>query len=83
MEQGAARSGVAIFAVGLIALVAAAVTLPDVALPWHPFSGFGMQFDGAGNVIGVEPGRLPTGPGYAAATGSTSQRCRWNRAATW
>lgn len=44
-------------AVGLIALVAALVTLPDIALPWHPFSGFGMQFDAAGNIIGVQRGR--------------------------
>lgn len=57
MEQRAAGSVWRMVAVVCIALVAAVVTLPDVALPWHPFSGFGMQFDGAGNVIGVDHGR--------------------------
>jgi hypothetical protein len=57
MEQRAAHSVWRMAAVAFIALVAALTVLPDVALPWHPFSGFGMQFDGAGNVIGVQPGR--------------------------
>ena len=59
MEHRAAgaRSVWRAFAVGVIALVAAAATLPDVVLPWYPFSGFGMQVDAAGNIIGVDRGR--------------------------
>jgi hypothetical protein len=40
----------------VVALVAIATTIPDIALPWHPFSSFGFYVNGANRVVAVVPG---------------------------
>jgi hypothetical protein len=40
----------------VVALIVGAVSLTDVIVPWHPFADFGMRFDAAANIIGVDAG---------------------------
>jgi len=44
------------FAVLLLAFFSLISSLPDIALSWHPFSDFGMQFDAVGRIVGVDRG---------------------------
>ena len=44
------------FAVLLLAFFSLLSTLPDIALSWHPFSDFGLQFDVTGKIVGVDRG---------------------------
>jgi hypothetical protein len=56
----AARSVIRIVIVAALTAWSLATTLPDIALPWHPFGSFGFFSDLDGNVTEVFPG-------YAAA----------------
>lgn len=56
MSREPARAGWRIFAVLLLAFFSLFSTLPDVALSWHPFSDFGLEFDAVGKIVGVDRG---------------------------
>ena len=51
----------------IVAVIAIAMTAPDIALPWHPFSSFGMFVNGSNRVIGVIPGSSAETRGVRAA----------------
>jgi hypothetical protein len=59
MERSAAVTGSTwrIPVVVIVASLFAMFSLPDIALPWHPFSDFGMQVDASATIIGVDRDR--------------------------
>jgi hypothetical protein len=50
-----------------VAVIAIAMTVPDIALPWHPFSSFGAFVNGSNRVIAVLPGSSAEARGVRAA----------------
>jgi len=65
----------------VLTLVVAALSLPDLVLPWHPFATFGFDVDAAGRVIDVTPGSAAADAGLrpgaradVAATDLASRR---------
>jgi hypothetical protein len=64
----------------VVALIVGAVSLTDVIVPWHPFADFGMRFDAAANIIGVDSdsdaARAGVRPGDAIDLAATPMESR-------
>jgi len=58
-----------------LTLVVAALSLPDLVLPWHPFASFGFDVNAVGRVLDVAPGSAAADaglrPGDTAAVTAT------------
>jgi hypothetical protein len=51
----------------VVAAIAIATTVPDIALPWHPFSSFGFFVNGGNRVVAILPGSSAEARGVKTA----------------